>query len=47
MRRFIIIAAWIILLAFLVYVFFFKPEIFNHIFEYPGPGSPYVNTPQG
>lgn len=47
MRRAIVLTIWIILILLLVYAYFFHPEFFNHIFEYPGAGSPYVNTPSG
>jgi hypothetical protein len=31
----------------LILLFFFKPEIFNRIFQYGGPGSPFVHPPSG
>lgn len=31
----------------LLYLYFFHYDIFNHMFHYSGPGSPYVNTPRG
>lgn len=37
---------WALLLLFLLYVYFFQPQLFNQMFEfYPGPGSPYINNP--
>lgn len=45
MKTWTILIAWILILLSIVYVYYFHPEFFNHIFEYQGPGSPYVNTP--
>ncbi len=38
---------WIAVIAILVYLYFYQPEILQHIFSYPGAGSPYVNPPGG
>lgn len=46
-KRWIFLWIWLAILALLVYLYFFQPSIFKHIFEYSGPGSPYVNTPAG
>jgi hypothetical protein len=38
---------WILFAVFIVYVYFFQPEIFHTMFgAYKGAGSPFVNTPQ-
>ena len=36
---------WIVFLGSLLYIFFFNPELFQRMFTYEGPGSPFVNTP--
>lgn len=38
---------WVMFILFFVLIYVFQPEIFQHIFNYPGPGGPYVNTPSG
>ncbi len=42
-----IILVWVGLLLLLVYFYFYQPAFFQHVFQYPGAGSPYVNTPEG
>lgn len=43
-----IIWFWIIFGLFVIYVYFFQPEIFHQMFgPYLGPESPFVNTPRG
>lgn len=43
--RWAILIIWVVILAALIYVYFFQPNIFNKMFQYQGPGSPFVNTP--
>jgi hypothetical protein len=39
---------WLLFLAFILYVYFFEEQLFNKMFQnYPGVGSPFVNTPRG
>lgn len=47
LRRWIILLIWLILIMLLLYFYFYQPAILHQLFKYPGPGSPYVNTPQG
>lgn len=42
-----LILFWFFILLILIYLYFFQPEIFYRMFQYPGSGSPYVNTPSG
>lgn len=44
MRKFIYLF-WILFLGSLLYLYFFKPAVFEKMFTYSGPGSPFVNTP--
>lgn len=46
MKRQNILIIWGMILILLAYFYFFQPEFFSHLFEYPGPGSPYVSTPE-
>ena len=45
MKRLMILGVWILILCVLLYIYYLHPEIFQHLFEYEGPGSPYINTP--
>ncbi len=47
MGRLIIFLIWIAILLLLVYIYFFHPALFFHLFNDRGAGSPYVNTPEG
>lgn len=43
----IVLGFWILFAAFVLFVYFFKPDIFHQMFSaYQGAGSPYINTPQ-
>lgn len=46
-RRVIVILIWTVIIFLILYAYFFRPDFFRHLFEYPGPGSPYVNPPAG
>lgn len=46
MKRLIVLVVWILILSVILYIYFLHPEIFQHLFEYEGPGSPYINTPR-
>jgi hypothetical protein len=47
MSRLLVLFIWVVIILTLIYIYFFHPEVFEQIFSYPGPGSPYVNTPRG
>lgn len=48
MPRWALISIWIVIILVLLYLFYFHREAFyKHIFYYPGPGTPYENTPSG
>jgi len=36
---------WSLFILAALYIYFFYPEIFYRAVDYPGPGSPFVNTP--
>ncbi|MCB1112702.1 MAG: hypothetical protein H7A37_09860 [Chlamydiales bacterium] len=41
-----IFSFWLAFLLFVLYVYFFAPEIFYTMFDtYGGPGSPFINNP--
>lgn len=47
MKRPFLITIWALIILFLLYAYFIHPELFRHIFQYSGPGSPYINPPEG
>jgi hypothetical protein len=47
MKRQLVIILWVLIVLFLLYAYFLNPELFRHIFQYPGPGSPFINPPDG
>lgn len=36
---------WAIIFLFLLYMYFMHPDLFYQMFNYQGPGSPFVQPP--
>ncbi|CCB86357.1 MULTISPECIES: hypothetical protein [Parachlamydia] len=46
-KRWMVLAAWLVILALFFYLFFFQSDLFYRLFHYSGAGSPFVVTPSG
>ena len=46
--HFWIFFAWVVILAFLLFLYFFQPEVFFQLFDYPtNTEGPFNNIPTG
>lgn len=46
-KRWMVLAAWLVILALFFYLFFFQSDLFYRLFHYSGAGSAFVVTPSG
>lgn len=44
--RLLLVWFWVIFFCLLAVLYFFAPEVLYRMFQYGGPGGPFVNTPR-